>query len=111
MIDSSQPAPPGRPPLVRIARIEVDPAKLDEYRTASRKIVEAAGALEPGVIAFYALEVREVPGRFFVVEVYQDAEAYCAHLDSPHFKTYKSTVAHMVQSLELIETDVVAISS
>ncbi|GFM89438.1 hypothetical protein PSCICO_48370 [Pseudomonas cichorii] len=63
------------------------------------------------MIAFYALEVREVPGRFFVVEVYQDAEAYCAHLDSPHFKTYKSTVAHMVQSLELIETDVVAISS
>ncbi|GFM57867.1 hypothetical protein PSCICF_40450 [Pseudomonas cichorii] len=26
MIDSSQPSPPGHPPLVRIARIEVDPA-------------------------------------------------------------------------------------
>ncbi|MCV4285024.1 putative quinol monooxygenase [Pseudomonas capsici] len=111
MIDSSQPAPPGHSPLVRIARIEVDPATLDEYRTASRKVVEAAGALEPGVIAFYALEVREVPGRFFVVEVYQDAESYRAHLDSSHFKAYKSTVAQMVQSLELIETDVVAIAS
>ncbi len=52
-----------------------------------------------------------MPGSFFVVEIYCDDEAYRAHLETQSFQHYKSTVVGMVQSLELIDTDVVALAT
>jgi len=98
-------------PLIRIAQIQVDPKQLEQYREASRRIVEDSVAQESGILAFYALERRDVPGSFFVVEIYCDDEAYRAHLETQSFQHYKSTVVGMVQSLELIDTDVVALAT
>ena len=36
--------------------------------------------------------------------MYADADAYQAHLESPHFKKYKATTKEMVKSLKLVET-------
>lgn len=102
--------PKGCAPLVRIAQIRVD-KQLEQYREVSRQIVQDSVAQEPGVLAFYAVEQRDVPGSFFVVEVYRDDEAYQAHLQTLWFQRYKSTVAGMVQSLELMDTDVVAMAT
>jgi quinol monooxygenase YgiN len=95
-------------PLVRIAQIEVDPAQLDGYRAASRAIVEASVAEEPGVLAFYAVEPNGIPGQVWVMEIYRCEAAYRAHLETPHFKTYKAAVAAMVNSLRLVETTLIA---
>jgi quinol monooxygenase YgiN len=37
--------------------------------------------------------------------MYASASAYQAHLQSEHFKKYKSATAGMVKSLRLIETE------
>jgi quinol monooxygenase YgiN len=42
------------------------------------------------------------PTNITILEVY--ADAYKAHLDSPHFKKYKSATQEMVKSLELVDT-------
>jgi quinol monooxygenase YgiN len=35
--------------------------------------------------------------------MYADRQAYEAHLKTPHFLKYKTTTAHMVKSLKLVD--------
>lgn len=70
----------------------------------------ASVAQESGIMAFYALERRDAPGSFFIVEIYRDQQAYEAHLETEWFRSYKAEVAGIVQSLELIDLDVIAIA-
>jgi Enoyl-(Acyl carrier protein) reductase len=37
--------------------------------------------------------------------MYADADAYNAHLESPHVRKYKTSTQQMVKSLNLVETD------
>lgn len=110
-VSQADPGDKGSAPLIRVAQIQVDPKQLEQYRDASRRIVEESVAQEPGVLAFYALERRDVPGKFFVVEIYRDDRAYQSHLQTQSFRNYKAAVAGIVQSLELIDVDVVALAT
>ncbi|WP_232372977.1 putative quinol monooxygenase [Pinibacter aurantiacus] len=94
--------------MVRIAKIVVDSLQLENYKTALKENVEASVSKEAGVITLYAVYDKEKPTHVTVLEIYADAEAYKAHLQTDHFKKYKTTVAKMVSSLEL--TDVIPIA-
>jgi quinol monooxygenase YgiN len=87
---------------VQIAEIEVDPAQLDTYNAAVKEHIETAIRIEPGVLALYAAAEKDEPTYVRVFEVYQDREAYLAHLQAPHFLKYKATTEKMVKSLELV---------
>ena len=91
-------------PYVRVAEIEIDPAKLGAYTVAIKEQVEAALRLEPGVLALYAVADKENPAHVTVFEIYADAAAYQAHLETAHFKSYKITTEDIVKSLKLRET-------
>jgi quinol monooxygenase YgiN len=91
-------------PYVRVAEIEIDPAQLETYTTAVKEQVEAALRLEPGVLALYSVADKENPAHVTVFEIYADAAAYEAHLETAHFKNYKITTQAMVKSLKLRET-------
>jgi quinol monooxygenase YgiN len=91
--------------LVRIAELEIDPAQLDAYKNELRNEIEASLRIEPGVLTLYAVSVKDQPNQIRLFEVYAGALAYQAHLQSEHFKKYKSRTAHMVKSLKLIETE------
>jgi quinol monooxygenase YgiN len=87
---------------VQIAEIEVDPAQLDTYNAAVKEHIETAIRIEPGVLALYAAAEKDEPTHVRVFEVYQDREAYLAHLQAPHFLKYKATTEKMVKSLKLV---------
>nr|WP_245309413.1 putative quinol monooxygenase [Bradyrhizobium retamae] len=91
-------------PYVRVAEIEIDPARLEAYKAAVKEQIEAALRLEPGVLALYAVTDKENPARVFVFEMYADVEAYKAHLETDHFKKYKGTTQDIVKSLKLRDT-------
>jgi len=91
--------------LVRIAELQIDPAHLDVYKIALRKEIEASIRVEPGVLSLYAVSIKDQPNQIRLFEVYASTAAYQAHLQSEHFKKYKSETAEMVQSLKLIETE------
>ena len=91
-------------PHVRVAEIEIDPAQLELYRAAVKEQIEAAVRLEPGVLALYSVGDKENPAHVFVFEMYVDVEAYKAHLETAHFKKYKSATQDMVRSLKLRDT-------
>jgi quinol monooxygenase YgiN len=94
---------------VRIAKIEIYSAYLDEYRTALAVHAKTAVQVEPGVLALEAVYDKVHPTRVTVFEVYASEETYQAHLKTPHFLKYKNTTLKMVKSLELVEVASIAI--
>lgn len=88
-------------PYVRIAELEVDPAQLESFKSAIREGVETAVRVEPGVLALYAVSEQDRPAHVTVFEIYTDADAYQAHLETPHFKKFKATTENMVTSRQL----------
>ncbi|WP_442591989.1 putative quinol monooxygenase [Pedobacter sp. AW31-3R] len=95
---------------VRIAKIEVFPEYLAEYRSALAEHAKIAVAVEPGVLALQAVYDKSNPTQVTVLEVYASEEAYQVHLKTPHFLKYKNGTLKMVKSLELVEVAPIAIA-
>lgn len=91
--------------VVRIAELEIDPAQLESYKAALKEEIETSIRVEPGVLTLYAVSIKDQPARIRIFETYADEVAYKAHLETPHFKKYKTTTQAMVKSLRLIETE------
>ena len=91
-------------PYLRLAEIEIDPSQIEPYRAAVQEQIEAAIRLEPGVLALYSVADKENPSHVFVFEMYADVDAYKSHLETAHFKKYKTTTQDMVKSLKLRDT-------
>lgn len=89
---------------VRLSKITVDPARLDEYNAYLKEEIEASMRLEPGVLTLYAVAEKERPNEVTILEIYADEAAYQSHVKTPHFQKYKQGTLDMVQALELIDT-------
>jgi len=90
--------------LVRLARLTIDPARLDNYKIILKEEIEASVRLEPGVLTLYAVSEKENPTHITILEIYANEAAYKAHLQTPHFLKYKEGTKEMVRSLELAES-------
>ena len=88
-------------PLVRIAEIEVHPEHLETYLAAAKTVGAESVAKEPGVVCIFPMQKKEQPTQIRIMEIYRDEAAYKAHLETPHFKAYKTGTLHMVKSLNL----------
>jgi len=97
--------------IYRIAKIQVAPAKLDEYNAALKEQMTTAIRLEPGVLSYYAVADKKDPAHITIFEIYADSAAYQSHIQTPHFKMYKETVKDMVKSLELEDVGLIALAS
>ena len=98
-------------PLVRIAELEIDPAQLEAYKLALKEEIETSIRVEPGVLTLYAVSLKGHPEQIRLFETYRDEIAYEAHLQSPHFKTYKDRTQQMVKNLRLLETEPILLGS
>lgn len=92
-------------PLVRIAELEIDPGQLSAYRDALKEEIATSIRVEPGVLILCAVSVKDQPSQGRIFETYKDQAAYESHLQTPHFKKYKTETQGMVKSLKLIETE------
>jgi len=90
--------------VVRVAKLRIDAALLENYKAALKEEIETSVRVEPGVLALYAVSEKDNPTHITVFEIYADTNAYTAHLETAHFKKYKTTTQEMVKSLELVET-------
>jgi quinol monooxygenase YgiN len=91
-------------PYVRIAELEVDPSELENFKAAIRDVGEASVHAEPGCLVLYAVAEKENSVRIRVFEIYLDEDAYKAHVQTPHFKKFRTTTESMVRSRKLIDT-------
>ncbi len=90
--------------MVRLAKLVIDPAQLDHYKTILKEEIEASLKHEPGVITLYAMSEKENPNHITILEIYANKDAYQSHLKTAHFLKYKNGTKDMVKSLELAET-------
>ena len=92
------------PQVVHLAKLEIFPAQLENYKAALKEHIETALRVEPGVLTLYPVADAAQPTHITVLEIYASPAAYQAHLRSPHFLKYKSGTQAMVKSLELLDT-------
>jgi quinol monooxygenase YgiN len=97
--------------LVRLAELEVDPVQLEAYKAALTEEIDTSIRIEPGVLTLYAVALKENPAHIRILETYADMAAYKAHIETPHFKTYKSLTQHMIKSLKLVETEPIVLGA
>jgi len=90
--------------LVRLAKLEIYPAQLENYKAAAKEEIETSLRVEPGVLTLYAVAEKDHPTHITILEIYASQAAYQAHLLTPHFLKYKTATKDMVKSLELVET-------
>ena len=96
--------------VVRMAQLEIDPARLEEYTRAVREEMQDAVRLEPGVLAIYAVAEKENPARLHFFEIYTSEAAYASHRETPHFKKYLAATQPMIRGRKLIEATPVQMS-
>ncbi|MEI9920193.1 MAG: putative quinol monooxygenase [Bacteroidota bacterium] len=97
--------------VIRIAKIKIDAAHIEEYKVAVREQIETAVRVEAGVLTLYAVHDKKDPTSVTVFEIYADQAAYQSHIQTEHFKKYKTSTANMVKSLELIDVSSIATES
>jgi len=96
--------------VVRIAQLEIDSARLEEYTRAVREEMEDAVRIEPGVLAIYAISDRGNPTRLHFFEIYTSEAAYSPRRETPHFRKYLAITQPMIRDRKLIEATPVQLS-
>ena len=89
--------------MIRLSEIQIEPEYLDEYLSILKEESRASVKLEPGVISIFPMHQKENPTQIRILEIYVDEAAYKKHLESSHFKHYKTSTLKMVKSLNLID--------
>src|SRR5262249_17583378 len=90
-------------PIVRIAELQVDPDRIDEFRALLSEEMEISVRVEPGVLFLYAVSIKGSPDKVRVIEGYADQAAYEVHIRSPHFLNYKTKAENRAQTLGLTQ--------
>lgn len=89
--------------IIRLSKVEVDPAYLDEYMKFATEVGEISLRTEPGVLTMYAVQEKENPCNITILETYASQESYRSHIASAHFRKYKQETLHMVKNLQLLD--------
>ncbi len=76
--------------MVRLAKLVIDSAQLENYNALLKEEIEASVRLEPGVLTLYAVAEKNNPTHITILEIYADTVAYQSHLQTPHFIKYKN---------------------
>lgn len=75
--------------------IHVKPEYVDAFKIAT--LENARNSVhEPGILQFNAIQQKEDPCRFVLVEVYRQAEDQAAHRQMAHYLRWRDSVAEMM---------------
>lgn len=88
--------------MVRLAKLVIDSAQLENYKAMLKEEIETSIRMEPGVLTLYAVSEKDKSTHITILEIYADTTAYKAHIKTPHFVKYKTGTMKMVKSLELV---------
>lgn len=87
--------------FVIVARFRIAPDKVDAFaRQIERQALDSL-KLEPGCHYFNVCQAESEPERFLLYEVYSSAEAYEAHREYPHSKTFQEAIGPLVVEREV----------
>ena len=68
--------------MVRLAKLQIDPAQLESYKAALKEEIEISVRVEPGVLTLYAVAEKDNPNHITILEIYASTDAY-RHICKP----------------------------
>lgn len=89
--------------MVSIAKITVNPYRIEEYKRILKEEIMASLLKEEDVYVLYPVWDKEHPNIFTIVEVYKDKETYDRHCQSPHLLKYFEDTKDLVINLDIHE--------
>ena len=89
--------------VVMLVELDLDPARMDEFKAAAKEIGEASVRTEPGCRQYNVVFEKDNPARARLFEVYDSADALKAHVETAHFKKYFETTKDIIKSRKRIE--------
>ena len=81
--------------ITTVCNVHVTDEGIDAFRAASLANAEASRK-EPGITRFDLLQQVDDPTRFILYEEYVDEAATQAHKTTPHYLTWRETVAALM---------------
>jgi quinol monooxygenase YgiN len=81
-----------------LVQLEVRPESREEFLAAIAGNAAASVRDEPGCHRFDVCSVDADPNRFVLYELYDDAEAFAAHKQAPHFAAWREVAARVLVS-------------
>ena len=91
-------------PYVRIANWKSTRLSWKASRLRPKRWATLPFAKRPDVLCYMRCPKKRNPDRVRVFEIYRDADAYKAHIQTAHFKKFRATTDNMVKSRKLIDT-------
>jgi quinol monooxygenase YgiN len=91
--------------MIRLAKIVVDSAQLGTYNTFLKEEIETSMRVEKGVLFLYAVAEQKKPTHITIMEIFENTDAFQAHIKTPHFLKYKTATKDMIKSLEVLEAN------
>lgn len=86
----------------RCCFVQILPDKLETFRNAVFANMRTSVEQEPGVLYLYATSFANDPLHWVFWEGYASEEAYAAHTQTEHFKTYLAATADCLSEKELV---------
>jgi quinol monooxygenase YgiN len=90
--------------FVVVAEVEIDPSQLESFKAAVKEDAVTVIRDEPGCLVFNAIFEKDNPSHVRFFEIYADADAFKAHMESAHFKKYAATTKDMIRSRKRTES-------
>lgn len=87
--------------FVIIAEFEVLPEKIDRFIELAIEDASQSVAKEPGCEQFDVIVTEDAPNTAVLYEVYRDAAAFDAHLETSHLKAFRDRIDDLVASRRL----------
>lgn len=75
--------------------VTVKPECIDAFKQATLANARAS-VHEPGIARFDVIQQQDQPAHFLLVEVYRAPDAALRHKETPHYATWRDTVADMM---------------
>lgn len=82
---------------VTLVNVQVMPEHIDDFIAATRDN-HLASVREDGNMRFDVLQLPEDPGHFLLYEAYVSREAAASHKETPHYLTWRDSVAGWLAS-------------
>jgi autoinducer 2-degrading protein len=79
-----------------VVQLEVRPERREEFLAGMAANAEASVRDEPGCLRFDVSSVEADGNRFFLYEVYTDADAFAAHKAAPHFTQWRAVAEQVL---------------
>ena len=91
--------------FVVLVRFAIEAGKRAEFEALVKTNAAASVRDEPGCRRFDVLTPRDGADEIVLYEIYDDADAFEAHKQMPHYLSFKEATASLVRSVNLDELD------